>query len=467
MGIRFLLVIWLVLEIFRTQEVWAQQENDQQLLATPALDAKGTLAVGFGLLKWAVKEAFGASCPFVRNASAAVSAALAQGIVGQPTAVHNIIESFSSWQFSRDAGDLRPLVLAFTGSTGVGKTETAWLIAAALLEKHKAVAGGSALRPEGLIDFNGADFTDGTKIASYQAAIRLRMLEALRACAGNGVVLFDEAQKIHPGTLDFLMPALDGHNTLSVHTSSGFEVIDCSKVVFLFVSDIGADAIRELILPHPHREDIPLAELMAAVKREFDRQWKGTNFGKVIDNVIPYLPLERRHLYEVLELKIRKLASKLREKRIAAGLYVSPELGWQLTGMSFIDYEIHQSVSVSSLEHTEHIWPRYGAREVEDRPMNFLINIIQKHMNPFRPEEIIHLRLGGQSASDYNACMHWCPLSYFDSLTDVQRGSGTAVKRCAFIRCVSLVSKVQEGRALSAETCDSDDQRCGVQDIEY
>jgi DNA polymerase III delta prime subunit len=52
----------------------------------------------------------------------------------------------------------RPLVLAFTGPTGVGKTETAHVIARAMLPKTELVGVGR--RPRGLLVLRGEDFAD-------------------------------------------------------------------------------------------------------------------------------------------------------------------------------------------------------------------------------------------------------------------------------------------------------------------
>ncbi|CAN0459916.1 unnamed protein product, partial [Laminaria digitata] len=44
-----------------------------------------------------------------------------------------------------------PLVVALTGSTGTGKTETAWALAESLLTKRCRLAGGTKDIPRGLL----------------------------------------------------------------------------------------------------------------------------------------------------------------------------------------------------------------------------------------------------------------------------------------------------------------------------
>ena len=52
---------------------------------------------------------------------------------------------------SQLSGRLEPLVLALTGSTGTGKTETAWVLAEGLLAKRCRISGGTTDIPRGLL----------------------------------------------------------------------------------------------------------------------------------------------------------------------------------------------------------------------------------------------------------------------------------------------------------------------------
>lgn len=52
---------------------------------------------------------------------------------------------------SQLSGRLEPLVVALTGSTGTGKTETAWVLADGLLAKRCRISGGTTDIPRGLL----------------------------------------------------------------------------------------------------------------------------------------------------------------------------------------------------------------------------------------------------------------------------------------------------------------------------
>ena len=47
-----------------------------------------------------------------------------KAIAGQTAAVNAITNSIASWEFKRKMGLSKPLVLAISGPTGVGKSET-------------------------------------------------------------------------------------------------------------------------------------------------------------------------------------------------------------------------------------------------------------------------------------------------------------------------------------------------------
>lgn len=55
--------------------------------------------------------------------------------------------------YSQRSGRREPLVIALTGSTGTGKTETAWVLAEGLLTKRCRISGGTTDIPRGLLVF--------------------------------------------------------------------------------------------------------------------------------------------------------------------------------------------------------------------------------------------------------------------------------------------------------------------------
>ncbi|CAN0334184.1 unnamed protein product, partial [Ectocarpus sp. 12 AP-2014] len=178
-------------------------------------------------------------CPFADDPVEAARRALHDGILAQPLALESLHSALSSWHYSRQSDRYEPLVVALTGSTGTGKTETAWVLADALLTKRCRITGGTRDIPRGLLVLNGADYMVASKVEEYQSLIRRKLGQRLEYCGGNVVVLFDELQKAAPGTLDALAEAMSEHPRVTFERGGQNVSVDSSRVVFLLVSDVG------------------------------------------------------------------------------------------------------------------------------------------------------------------------------------------------------------------------------------
>ena len=91
--------------------------------------AAGTFRIAMDVfdstLSWASKS-FGLAeqCPYVDDPISALAERLPASISGQEQGVGLILDTFSSWEFSRKAGYQQALVLAVTGPTGVGESRS-------------------------------------------------------------------------------------------------------------------------------------------------------------------------------------------------------------------------------------------------------------------------------------------------------------------------------------------------------
>src|ERR1700741_397177 len=87
-----------------------------------------------------------------------------------------------------------------------------------------------------------------------------------------------------------------------------------ANFVFIFISDIAAEPMTKMLLTYGDRSLIPKNELRNEVKTSLDKQWNRLRLGKVINEVVPFLPLEPPHIKDILKDKLTRLAAENRFK---------------------------------------------------------------------------------------------------------------------------------------------------------
>lgn len=320
----------------------------------------------------------------------------------QDTAVNSINSAIRAWDFElknkneRHTG--KPLVLAFTGPTGTGKTETSNLIAEALLQNREEIQNSPRRTPVGLLKFNGGNFNDATdpkSLSKYHDIIRTRLAQHLQECGGKAVVLFDEVQKVIPGTLDILKSVLSDRPQLDVvdPVTKKTSTVHCDNAVFIFVSDIGANEIKEVVVKHNGRENVPEAELNQVVRSAMHEQWKRLHFEGLIDMIIPFLPFENKEIQEILRLKVDELA-KEHHGGFWDTLQVQDDVVKYLSTKKYIKYRgvTHRPRGQEGKPYNRS-WPtkqfaKYGARNVVNGgPLQLLKAKFRKHLDYYDEDD--------------------------------------------------------------------------------
>ena len=72
-----------------------------------------------------------------------------------------------------------------------------------------------------------------------------------------------------------------------------------NNLIFLMVSDVGAEEMTTLLLQHGQRSAVPLTALRSRVKTVLDAQWGRLHFERAVNAIVPFLPLEPTHVEEV------------------------------------------------------------------------------------------------------------------------------------------------------------------------
>ncbi|MBY0530050.1 MAG: ATP-dependent Clp protease ATP-binding subunit [Rhabdochlamydiaceae bacterium] len=128
------------------------------------------------------------------------------------------------------------------------------------------------------------------------------------------VVLFDEIEKAHPDVMNLLLQILEEGRL----TDSFGRKIDFRNTIIIMTSNLGADLIRkstevgfavqEGMLDYKGMQEKIESSMKKTFKPEFINR---------IDGVVIFRPLDRAHLFNVIELEVKKVQKRLARKQIS------------------------------------------------------------------------------------------------------------------------------------------------------
>ena len=191
----------------------------------------------------------------------------------------------------------------FLGPTGVGKTELAKSLAAALfddennmvridmseyMEKHSVSRLLGA--PPGYVGYEeGGQLTEAVRRKPYS------------------VILFDEIEKAHPDVFNVLLQVLDDGRV----TDSQGRTVDFKNTIIILTSNIGSvyllDGIDEEGNIKKEAEDMVMADLRAHFRPEFLNR---------LDEVILFKPLTKENLKGITDLILNEINKLLTDRQI-------------------------------------------------------------------------------------------------------------------------------------------------------
>ncbi|MBS0621153.1 MAG: ATP-dependent Clp protease ATP-binding subunit [Verrucomicrobia bacterium] len=238
---------------------------------------------------------------------------LKKNLVGQDEAVSTVCRAIR-----RSRADIkdpnRPIgAFLFLGPTGVGKT---------LLAKQLAINmfGGE----DALIQIDMSEYMEKFAISRMTGSPPGyvgheeggQLTEQVRQ-RPYCVVLFDEVEKAHPDVMNLLLQILEEGRL----TDSFGRKIDFRNTIVIMTSNLGADLIRrstevgfgvqEGMLDYKGMQE----KIDSAVKKGFKPE-----FLNRLDGVVIFKPLDKSSLFNVIELEVSKVKSRLARKQIAIDL---------------------------------------------------------------------------------------------------------------------------------------------------
>jgi len=240
---------------------------------------------------------------------------LREKIIGQDEALQ-ILADFIRRSRVGLANPNRPLgSFIFLGPSGVGKTETAKVLAKTVFENERA-----------LIRIDMSEFAESFNVSKLIGAPAgyvgykegSKLTEPVRR-KPYSVVLFDEIEKAHPETFNLLLQVLeDGHLTDATGKKVNFK-----NTIVVMTSNVGLQNLNKgasIGFEAQTAEDKKEAEkkyeqIKSQVLKELENKFK-PEFLNRVDKIIVFRPLTKDDIEKIVALEIKELEQKLAKQGI-------------------------------------------------------------------------------------------------------------------------------------------------------
>jgi ATP-dependent Clp protease ATP-binding subunit ClpB len=224
---------------------------------------------------------------------------LSDQVIGQTEAVHAVCSAVRRSRAGVGDPDRPTGSFLFLGSTGVGKTELAKMLAEFLFDDVRA-----------MVRIDMSEYADKHSVArlvgappgyvGYEQGGQLT--EAVRR-RPYSVVLLDEVEKAHPDVFDVLLQVLDDGRL----TDGQGRTVDFRNTILVLTSNLGSAYLVDPALDDEARHEAVLGVVRGAFKPEFLNR---------LDDVVIFDALSLDELTRVVDLQIDRLAARLAERRL-------------------------------------------------------------------------------------------------------------------------------------------------------
>jgi ATP-dependent Clp protease ATP-binding subunit ClpB len=228
---------------------------------------------------------------------------LHERVIGQDEAVRLVADAIIRAR-SGIKDPRRPIgSFVFLGPTGVGKTELAKTLAAALFDsadnivridmseyQERHTVSRLVGAPPGYVGYEeGGQLTEAVRRKPYS------------------VVLFDEIEKAHPDVFNTLLQVLDDGRL----TDAQGRTVNFRNTVLIMTSNIGSQYLLDGVTPDaqikPEARDLVMGELRNYFRPEFLNR---------IDDIVLFSPLTQTQIERIVELMFDDLRARLAERRM-------------------------------------------------------------------------------------------------------------------------------------------------------
>ena len=220
-------------------------------------------------------------------------------LIGQSSAVEAVSDAVRRSRAGIADPDRPTGSFLFLGPTGVGKTELAKSLADFLFDDERA-----------MVRIDMSEYSERHAVARLIGAPPGyigheeggQLTEAVRR-RPYSVVLLDEVEKAHPETFDILLQVLDDGRL----TDGQGRTVDFRNVILVMTSNLGSQFLVDPTLEPDAKRDAVMAAVRTAFKPEFLNR---------LDEIVIFDPLTRDELAHIVELQVRALGTRLKDRRI-------------------------------------------------------------------------------------------------------------------------------------------------------
>ncbi|HWO59928.1 MAG TPA: AAA family ATPase, partial [Umezawaea sp.] len=195
----------------------------------------------------------------------------------------------------------------FLGPTGVGKTELAKTLAAALFDsednmvrldmseyQEKHTVSRLIGAPPGYVGYDeGGQLTEAVRRKPYS------------------VVLLDEMEKAHPDVFNTFLQVLDDGRI----TDAQGRTVDFRNTVIIMTSNIGSEYLLDGVTPDGEIKPDARGAVLASLRDHFRPE-----FLNRVDDIVLFTPLRLEQIERIVDLQFAELRARLAEHRISIEL---------------------------------------------------------------------------------------------------------------------------------------------------
>lgn len=226
---------------------------------------------------------------------------LAEKVIGQDHALEAITRRIQTSRASMDDPSKPIGVFLLAGPSGVGKTETAIVLA-------DLMYGGE----RNMVTINMSEYQEAHTVSSLKGSPPGYvgygeggvLTEAVRR-KPYSVVLLDEIEKAHPDVWELFFQVFDKGR---LEDSEGRE-IDFKNTIILCTTNVATDSIMQLCSDPDNLPDLEM--LSAAIKPDLDKVFPLALLGRMV--VTPYYPISDSVMKKIIRLKLQKIVRRVRE----------------------------------------------------------------------------------------------------------------------------------------------------------